>query len=162
MPEPVAGRLIRRLLVVVRPPYGPTHDETARIWSVIRGESAAELAGGVRVEVDGAVLRAGASAPSERPVVEVRLERGVNRVGGWVLEVTESPDPCRVAPLSTYNAVFPLGTALTASVDRDVLTVAVGGEAAWVPGRKRLPVAFYNPGDSGYLSVLAREDSGWT
>ena len=57
MPEPVADRLIRRLLVVVRPPYGPTHDETARIWSVIRGESAAaELAGGVRVEVDGAVL----------------------------------------------------------------------------------------------------------
>ena len=41
-------------------------------------------------------------------------------------------------------------------------TVMADGEPAWIPGGRRLPVAWYVPGSVGYLSVLAREESGWT
>ena len=40
--------------------------------------------------------------------------------------------------------------------------VTADGHEAWVPGVKRLPVAWYEPGAVGYLSVSANEVSGWT
>src|SRR5690606_10314770 len=87
------------------------------------------------------------------------LNPGQHRYAGLEFDVIAIDGICRVAPLSRWHAIFPRGATLVAGSDR---TVAADGEAAWVPGEKRLPVAWYEPGDVGYLSVFAREESGWT
>jgi hypothetical protein len=89
----------------------------------------------------------------------VDLAPGENRVGRLVFEVLKHGDVCQVAPLSRWQAIFPLETGLVASPEGVVLA---DGVEAWVPGVKRLPVAWYQPGTVGYLSVFAREESGWT
>ena len=66
---------------------------------------------------------------------------------------------------------MPAAVALRGAVDGSLdarvdekgrLVVAADEETAWVAGERRLPVAWYEPGTSGYLSVFAREGSGWT
>ncbi|MGH3668829.1 MAG: hypothetical protein ACRDU7_11085, partial [Acidimicrobiia bacterium] len=62
-----------------------------------------------------------------------------------------------------WSAVFPSDVVLAARVDTGGrLVVAANDETAWLPGERRLPVAWYVPGTSGYLSVFAREETGWT
>ncbi len=76
-----------------------------------------------------------------------------------VFGLSKRDEVCRVAPLSRWHAIFPRGTVLTVESNG---VVHADGNPAWVPGEKRLPVAWYSPGTVGYLSVFAREDSGWT
>jgi hypothetical protein len=58
--------------------------------------------------------------------------------------------------------VFPADVALDARVDDGRLVVSANEQPAWLPGERRLPVAWYRPGANGYLSLFAREESGWT
>jgi hypothetical protein len=93
----------------------------------------------------------------------VELVVGPNHVGPFQIEVERMDRACRVAPIGLWSAVFPLDVALAARIDeRGRLVVEVNAAEAWVVGERRLPVAWYEPGTSGYLSVFAREGSGWT
>ena len=76
-------------------------------------------------------------------------------MAGLELHVALRQGPCHVMPLSKWAAVFPSDTRLEADVTG---TVSANGAPAWVPGEQRLPVAWYEPGTLGYLTVLARED----
>ncbi len=132
-------------------------EKLERVWKVVEGASPREeVGGGVRCErrgpmvvflrEDGAVTRS-----------PVRLTPGVHRIGGMEYQVVRMEAPCRVAPLSKWAAIFPPDAVLEVGDDG---VVYAGGEPAWVPGAKRLPVAWYEPGSVGYLSVLAREENG--
>lgn len=163
-PRPVADRTLRSMVSTLRPPHGPTHDEMAAIWSVVNGEAKrAELAGGLKVGLNDALfeIRSGGSeptAPFRKP-----LGPGQHTFGSLILEVIESETACRVVPLSPLNALFAADTSLLAVSDRSGrVVVEVDGEVAWVPGGKRFPIAFYDPGATGYLSVFATEENGWT
>jgi len=60
-------------------------------------------------------------------------------------------------------AVFDPEARLTARVDeKGRLVVEADGSTAWLPGERRLGVAWYQPRTTGYLSVFAREECGWT
>jgi hypothetical protein len=84
-------------------------------------------------------------------------------VGGFEIMVDRVEGVCRVFPIGTWSAVFRDDVALEAGVDDGGrLVVSADQETAWLPGDRRLPVAWYQPGTSGYLSVFAREDPGWT
>jgi hypothetical protein len=100
------------------------------------------------------------STPSQ---TRVDLQVGANAVGSFRIDVEQIDRPCRVAPIGLWSAVFPPDVNLAARVDAaGQLVVAANDETAWLPGERRLPVAWYEPGTSGYLSVFAREESGWT
>jgi hypothetical protein len=83
------------------------------------------------------------------------LTPGTHRWGRLVFEVAAREEVCRVAPLSMWRAIFPLDTTLTVDTHG---VVHADDEAAWAPGSARHPVAWYRPGEVGYLSVLAREE----
>jgi hypothetical protein len=93
----------------------------------------------------------------------VALEVGRNQLSGFEITVDRLDGVCRVFPIGTWTAVFPDDVTLEVVLDdAGRLVVSADGETAWLPGDKRLPVAWYRPGASGYLSVFAREDPGWT
>jgi hypothetical protein len=161
--RPVADRAIRACLGRRRPPYAGTGAEMAEIWEVAgRQRQRAVLGGGLEVSHDGPLLVF--ETPGERPGAEapVSLEVGRNRVGGFEILVDRVQEVCRVLPIGSWSAVFPDDVALEASVDDGRLVVSANKDPAWLPGVRRLPVAWYQPGTCGYLSVFAREDSGWT
>jgi tRNA(Ile)-lysidine synthase len=164
VPRPVADRAIRACLSRLRPPYAGTAAEMSEIWEVAaRGRKATVLRGGLEVTHEGPMLifrTAGQSPGTDGPVM---LEVGRNQVGGFEIVVDRLEGVCRVFPIGTWSAVFPDDVTLEADVDHGGrLVVSADQEAAWLPGEKRLPVAWYQPGASGYLSVFAREDPGWT
>ncbi len=138
-------------------------EETARIWRVIYGGSVMEeLAGGVVARRVGPMLRLeppDVRVPRSAPVA---LGPGSHRVGDTVFEVDLVDEVCRVAPLGTWGAIFRPDAILVATADHGDVVVEVDGEPAWVPGVRRAPVAWYQPASRGYLSVSAREESGWT
>jgi hypothetical protein len=101
-------------------------------------------------------------ATTSTPPTRVDLEVGSNTVGPFRIDVDRVDRTCRVAPIGLWSAVFPPDVKLAARWDDGRLVVAANDETAWIPGERRLPVAWYEPGTSGYLSVFAREDSGWT
>jgi tRNA(Ile)-lysidine synthetase-like protein len=163
-PRPVADRVLRRMINEVRPPYGGNYSEIADLWEVAhRARSGLVLAGGLKAKVEGPmlILRAGESVV---PVAMTReLEIGLNRLGRFGLAVTRGTDRCRVAPVGTRWALFDPDVALIGRLDeRGDLSVDADGELAWAPGDRRYDVAWYQPGTSGYLSVFATEESGWT
>jgi hypothetical protein len=136
----------------------------AQIWAVATGEQGrAQLAGGLEVVIEGPLLllTPGESVATTEPDV-VELSPGVNRVDGFELEVEKIDRVCRVAPLGTWSAIFPPAARLRAQVRQGRVIVEADGVEAWVVGERRLPVAWYQPGSSGYLCVFATEDTGWT
>lgn len=155
VPEPLAGRVIRRMLGDLGAPQ--TAETVARVLSVARGAAAAAQAGGgVTATRRGALLHlAREAAPADE---EVELKPGETRHAGKVFQVLRREEVCRVAPIGSWAAIFPMDTSLTVDAKG---VVHADGEPAWVPGGERLPVAWYQPGSVGYLSVLAREESGW-
>jgi len=84
VPRAIAHRAVAMLVAAARPPYGPTHEETTRIWTVIEGQrAAAQLAGGLRVEVEGPMLvayRPSAASPSGPVVLEVGTSTAFGRL----------------------------------------------------------------------------------
>lgn len=162
--RPVASILLRRVVREVRPPYPPTVQELDRIWTVVDGSSAAtELEGGIRVERSGPMVMFITGRDRRFEPNTVALQPGVHHLGPLVLEVARHYEPCRAAPLGTWRAVFPADTMASATLDEaGGVVVTVASEPAWIPGVRRLPVAFLEPGTTGYLSVLATEESGWT
>ena len=164
VPKPVADRVIRDCLVAMRPPYAGTSAEMAAIWEVVeRRRSAVRLAGHLEVSHDGPFLMFGSIDDGDGARAPVGLVVGRNRVGGFELVVDHVDGPCLVFPIGTWSAVFPDDVALEAAVDPGGrLVVTADQEPAWLPGERRLPVAWYRPGGSGYLSVFATEECGWT
>ena len=155
-PGAVAGRVLREALGALGAPRSA--ESVARALAVARGEAtSARLGGGVTVTRRGAVLHLIGDTVEQSDVIA--LQPGVTRHAGLVFEVLRRDGVCRVAPLGKWGAVFPAGTSLTVGPDG---VVHADGEPAWIPGRERLPVAWYQAGSVGYLSVLAREESGWT
>lgn len=164
VPRPVADRAIRRCLAWIRPPHGGTSDEMSDIWAVAaRASRSTSLRGGVEVSHEGPLLVFRRFEAERAQPARVDLEVGENEVGPFRIFVERFDGACRVAPIGLWSAVFPSDAVLEARVDESGgLVVAANAEMAWLPGERRLPVAWYEPGTSGYLSVFAREESGWT
>jgi tRNA(Ile)-lysidine synthase len=164
VPRPVADRALRRCLSRMRPPHSGTFDEMGEVWSVARRDRRSVILGrGLEVVHEGPLLvfRPVATPPPSSTPVD--LEVGANAVGSFLVVVEQVDRPCRVAPIGLWSAVFPPDVILAAQVEASGrLVVAANDETAWLPGERRLPVAWYEPGTSGYLSVFAREESGWT
>lgn len=158
-PEAVADRVIMLMLEHVMGEQSVSSERMERTWGVVRGHSARqELGRGALAEMVGPMLVI--SSEQDEPDTEARaLTPGTHRIGRFEFEVREASGRCRVLPLSNWAAVFPRETEL--AVDPDG-SVSADGQAAWVPGQKRFPVAWYEPGSLGYLSVKAREGTGWT
>lgn len=160
-PRPLADRALADMIGHV---VGSDRVEMAavgRAWSVVSGESTGQqIAGGAAARREGPLLvvSVGDQRDVEGDGEEIELA-GRTQVGDLVFEVTAREGVCRVAPLSRWSALFPSGSRLTATPRG---TVLADGEPAWVPGEKRLPVAWYQPGASGYLVVSARRRPGWT
>jgi len=166
VPRPVADRVLRDCLGRVRPPHRGTAAELDMIWAVAVGDrSSALLADHTNVSVQGPLLvfspgEDGPPLPTHAPVA---LVVGTQSIGGFELDVERLDRVCRVAPLGSWSAIFAPESELTARIDDSgVLSVEADGEPAWIPGHRRMGVAWYQPGTSGYLSVFAREESGWT
>ena len=156
-PRPVADRVLLSALEELAGRGEITAERLERVWRVIDGASPREqVGGGVRCERRGPMV---VFVREDGAVVQgpIRLTPGVHRIGGVVYQVVRMEVPCRVAPLSKWSAIFPQDAVLEAGDDG---VVYAGGEPAWIPGERRLPVAWYEPGSVGYLSVLAREESG--
>jgi tRNA(Ile)-lysidine synthase len=164
VPRPVADRAIRGCLSRLRPPYAGTSAEISRIWEVARRRrNSTVLGGGLKVTHEGPLLVFSAGGQSLTTDGPVALEVGRNQLGGFEITVDRLDGVCRVFPIGTWTAVFPDDVTLEVDVDdAGRLVVSADGETAWLPGERRLPVAWYRPGASGYLSVFAREDPGWT
>jgi hypothetical protein len=163
VPRPVADRAIRGCLARLRPPYGGSAAELAAVWEVARRRRAAvDLGEGLRVSHEGPLL-AFTSADRRGRQSSVALEVGTNRVDGVEIVVDRIEGPCRVFPIGAWSAVFPDGVSLEARAAEDGrLVVIADGEPAWLPGERRLPVAWYQRGANGYLSVFATEEPTWT
>ncbi len=164
VPRPVADRAVRGCLARVRPPHSGTAAEMAQIWAVASGERRSTLlAGGIEVAVDGPLLVFSREPSSHASSSPVALEVGVNTVDGYEIEIERVDRVCRVAPVGPGWAVFDPEARLTARVDeKGRLVVEADGSTAWLPGERRLGVAWYQPRTTGYLSVFAREECGWT
>jgi tRNA(Ile)-lysidine synthase len=162
--RPIATEAIRRAVARLRPPYPPSAAEVERVWDVVTGEtSAVEIESGIRAERRGPMLLLGLrSSPTGRPG-PVPLPAGTHHLGTMGFDVVAHDERCRAAPIGVWSAVFPREAVLEASVDSSGrIVVTADGEVAWTPGERRHPVAFYEPGSTGYLSVSAREDTEWT
>ena len=158
-PGPVADRLLKTLLTHVVGQGGVTAETLERMWSVARGSTVRQvISSGVVVERRDAMLVV--EAPKKWAEVRVvSLNPGRHRSGRVEFDVLSHDGPCRVSPLSAWSAIFPADTKLAAGSDG---VVTADGEPAWRPGEKRLPVAWYEPGSVGYLSIFAKEVTGWT
>jgi len=162
--RPVADRALRGLLARVRPPHRGTAAELEEVWSVVtRQRKSAVLSGGIEVAHEGPLLVLRSPEPAASSPGSILLEVGANDIGPFQVVVERTERVCRVAPIGLWSALFPADVSLDARVDeKGRLIVAADEETAWVAGERRLPVAWYEPGTSGYLSVFAREGSGWT
>ncbi len=162
--RPVADRAIRSCLSRIRPPYGGSGGEIEEVWAVARRtHSSVTLEGGIVVAHDGPLLTFRSMEQVPTTPARVDLEVGANEVGNFEIFVERVDGRCRVAPIGLWSAVFPDDVTLEARLeDSGRLVVAADAESAWVPGERRLPVAWYQPGSNGYLSVFATEGIGWT
>jgi tRNA(Ile)-lysidine synthase len=148
----LADRALLQILSKAVGPADSTSEGVGALRRVAHGvDAAASLPGGARGEVDGPNLVIRLATAPEPPR---RLLPGSHLVGGLEFDVLASDRVCQVAPLSTWGALFPREVTLVASADG---MVTADGVEAWIPGRERRPVAWYEPGTVGYLSVFARE-----
>ncbi len=156
-PRPVADRILMRMLAHVLDTASISSDRVGLLWSVVGGEiESHELGEGTVARRRGPLLVIEGVNP-DRDDLPVVLTPGLHRQGLVDFEVIEVAEPCRVIPLSRWAAVFPSGSELTVRPDG---VVTSDGEPVWVPGERRLPTAWYEPGTIGYLSVFARENTG--
>ncbi len=164
VPRPVADRALRRGLALVRPPHSGSAAELDQIWAVaLRERRVASLTGGLEVGIEGPLLVFGVKEGSKVSSESVDLDVDTLSIGRFEVIVERVDRVCRAAPLGSWSAIFDPEARLTARVDEQGrLVVEAGGQLAWVAGERRLGVAWYRPGTSGYLSVFAREGSGWT
>ncbi len=164
VPAQVADRVLRRCLSTVRPPYPGSSSEIDRVRSVLSGEAeSAELSGQIVVHRDGPLLVFSSPVRGPASVMVTDLAPGSHLIDGYEIVVERVDRVCRVAPTGLWAAIFDPEASLGARVDdRGRLSIEADGVPAWLPGDRRLGVAWYQPGTSGYLSVLARERSGWT
>ncbi len=159
VPKPVADRVLKQALTLAAGSGSVTADRVAQLWSVVDGAvESVQIKDGVSARRSGSMLLVQTPGSGEMSGV-TPLGPGSHRHGRLRFEVTRDEGVCRVIPLSRWSAVFPSGTDLVAQPDG---SVEADGERAWIPGAKRLPVAWYQPGAVGYLSVFAMEESGWT
>jgi hypothetical protein len=159
VPKPVADRILKTMLTRAMGAGGVTAQRVDGLWSVARTEtSALQLEPGVAAVRRGPLLVIETS-PGWRSDQFVTLIPGHHRSGRFEFDVLKHDRPCLVVPLSKWAAIFPVDTTLAVGLDG---VVVADGEAAWMPGSKRLPVAWYESGSVGYLSVFAREVTGWT
>ncbi len=158
----VANRVLSGMIGRFREHPVLTSDELGRVWRVILGSSAREqLAGGLVARRSGPMLDLG--PPGDSPEFEeIQLIPGRHKLGRTVFEVERADRICRVAPLGAASAIFDPAASLVASQMDSGVAVEADGVLAWVPWVKRHPVAWYQPGSTGYLSVSAREEPGWT
>ncbi|MDP9143482.1 MAG: tRNA lysidine(34) synthetase TilS [Actinomycetota bacterium] len=164
VPRPVADRVLRRGLAMVRPPHSGSAAELDQIWAVaLGGQRLASLTGGVEVSVEGPLLVFGVQDRGNVLSEPTELDVGTHYVGRFEVIVERVDGVCGAAPIGSWSAIFDPEEQLTGQVDeRGRLVVEAGGQLAWLVGERRLDVAWYRPGTSGYLSVFAREESGWT
>lgn len=159
LPEAVGSRILIRMIDHVLGSGAVSADRVSRMWSVARGDAEREeIGGGAVAELEGPMLVLLSPDGHEDPP-ERSLEPGHQIIGGLEFEVRAVQRVARAIPLSHWVATFPAGAELVARADG---IVTAGGEDAWIVGKKRLPVAWYEPGTVGYLSVIAREGTGWT
>jgi len=160
----VSDRAIARAIRSIRG-QGPSREELDRVSGVVAGESRAEqITPGITVAREGAmVVMSSGPSPSTQPE-ERALPVGSYLVCGLLIDVEERDEVCRVAPIGTSSAIFPAGTALTVVCPSPgEVEIRADGITAWHPGLKRHPVAFYQPGSTGYLLVSVTEEAGaWT
>jgi hypothetical protein len=157
--KPLGDRILKTMLTHTVGPEGVSAERVGNLWSVARAETVAvELAPEVRVVRRGPllVIETGADGFDIKPVT---LSPGRHRFGRVEFDVLSHDGPCMVAPLSAWAAIFPANTQLAVGSDG---VVTADEEPAWTPGGKRLPVAWYESGSVGYLSIFAKEVTGWT
>ncbi len=164
VPGPVGDRVIRRCLARLRPPYSGTAREVRTIRSVISREVEATRVGGdVLISVEGPNLVFRSSTGPISVGEPVELAPGSHLIGSFEVVVDHVDRVCRAAPVGLWSAIFDPTASLFGRVDRHGgLVIEADGAPAWLPGERRLDVAWYRPGSTGYLSVLATERSGWT
>jgi hypothetical protein len=156
LPAAISARVIATMLRHVSiGPAGVGMGKVDLVRSVAAGVvDQGEVGGGVSVWREGSSVVVGRRGPADDTARA--LEPGLNRVGGLCLELTRHDGVCQVAPLSRWHAIFPLDTELTWDG-----VVRVNGVPAWDPGVERFPVAWYPPGEVGYLSLFATWDEAW-
>jgi len=157
--EPIGDRVLKTMLTWTVGSDGVTVERVKSLWSVARGEIES-----LQLGSNATAIRRGPSLVIE-PVrgrddhQTVLLAPGQHRLGRLHFDVLAHDEVCKVVPLSRWSALFSPSTLLEATPDG---LVTADGAPAWVPGERRMPVAWYEPGSVGYLSVFAREESGWT
>ena len=137
----------------------PNEVRLGQLRSVLFNRSGPQEIGGGVVGV-----RRGPSLIIETPSTmagtqSVLLSPGLHRSGTLAFEVEAIDRICHVVPFNLWGAVFSPDVVLEVSVEGGVWA---DGELAWVPGEKRLPVAWYQPGSVGYLAVSAKQENAWT
>jgi len=160
----IVSRILSRMLRSIRD-SGPTVEELDRIRAVLMGDSSSEqITPGIVVRREGPMLVMSATSEVFDKTAQVELVAGSHRIGDVVLDVEKRADVCRVASIGVRSAIFPASTSLTAVLSGSgEIVVSADGEPAWIAGVKRHPVAFYQPGSTGYLSVFTTEGSDeWT
>ena len=157
--EPIGDRVLKTMLTWTVGSDGVTVERVKSLWLVARGEIESQQLGSNMT-----AIRRGPSLVIE-PVrgrddhQTVLLAPGQHRLGRLHFDVLARDEVCKVVHLSRWSALFSPSTLLEATPDG---LVTADGAPAWVPGERRMPVAWYEPGSVGYLSVFAREESGWT
>jgi len=157
--RPLADRALKTMLGCAVGSDNVSAKRVEKLWSVANAESQSQQMGsGIDATRLGPllVIKAPVEEIDQQPVL---LTPGRHRVGSLTYDVLAHNEVCKVAPLSRWSALFAPSTRLKVAASG---FVTADGEPAWVPGKRRMPVAWYQPGSVGYLSVFAREEIGWT
>ena len=157
--RPLADRALKTMLGYTVGPDNVSAEILEKLWSVANTESQSQqLRSGINATRLGPllVIKAPVEVIDQQPVL---LTPGRHRVGSLTFDVLAHDDVCKVAPLSRWSALFAPSTRLEVIASG---SVTADGQPAWIPGKRRMPVAWYQPGSVGYLSVFAREEIGWT
>jgi tRNA(Ile)-lysidine synthase TilS/MesJ len=157
--KPLADRVLKSMLSRTVGTDSVTAESIRKLWSVAKGETKSQQLGSQFVVTRRGPMLVIETSNDRSRSQAIRLSPGRHRVGGRTFEVLNRDEVCKVVPLSPWVGLFAPGTELEVTSSGSVLA---DGELAWVPGEKRMPVAWYQPGTVGYLSVFAREESGWT
>ena len=153
-PRAIADRVLMDMLAHVSRGEGVTAGHVERMRSVVEGRAESqEMGWGVSVWRKGPLVVVGVPKSTNGRGQGVELTAGSHHAGGLELFVMARDAVCQVMPLSKWAAVFPPNIRLEADTDG---TVLADGEPAWIPGVRRFPVAWYQPGTVGYLFVSAR------
>ena len=157
--NPLADRVLKSMLSETIGTDNVSAENVRKLWSVASGGTKSQqLGSNFVVTRRGPLLVIDASTHRTRKQPK-RLTPGRHHEGGLTFDVLNRDEVCKIAPLSRWAALFAPDAELEVTSSGSVIA---DGELAWVPGDKRMPVAWYEPGTVGYLSVFAREESGWT